>query len=366
VVALAAVIAIAVGVGVGVSHHSNSGKNRASSTSSNPGSGNNGSVVPQTNPNDPSTFIKDPRLKQVFYGLAYTPSGAIPPNCTSTLSDVIQDVQLMSQLTTRVRLYGSDCNQSALVLEAIKQTKVNLSVFLGNYNLPNDAGVEYSNQKQDIVSAINTYGTDHILGVTVGNEFMLDYLTAAGASDPNGAVGAQGAALLIPNITDMQNTIKSLNLQKHLPVGTSDAGAYFNTQVLEAVEFGMANDHPWFGNVSIDTAAAWTYEFFEQNNVAAAANVSNHPTMYIAETGWPSNSSDAGNESNGASTASIANLQTFLNTYVCQANKNGTGYFYFEAFDEEWKDVLYGGVEGHWGLFTQNKTLKSITIPSCS
>ena len=41
--------------------------------------------------------------------------------------------------------------------------------------------------------------------------------------------------------------------------------------------------------------------------------------------------------SNGASTASIANLQQFLNTYVCQANKNNTGYFYFEAFDETWK-----------------------------
>lgn len=74
------------GVGVGVSHHSNSGKNRTSNGSSNPGSTNNGSVVPQTDPNDPSTFVKDPRLKQVFYGLAYTPSGAIPPNCTSTLS----------------------------------------------------------------------------------------------------------------------------------------------------------------------------------------------------------------------------------------------------------------------------------------
>jgi exo-beta-1,3-glucanase (GH17 family) len=50
----------------------------------------------------------------------------------------------------------------------------------------------------------------------------------------------------------------------------------------------MANVHPWFGNVSIDTAAAWTYEFFEQTNVAAAAALSNKPTMYIAETGWPS------------------------------------------------------------------------------
>jgi exo-beta-1,3-glucanase (GH17 family) len=50
----------------------------------------------------------------------------------------------------------------------------------------------------------------------------------------------------------------------------------------------MANDHPWFANVSIDQAAGWTWEFFEQTNVQPAAALPNHPTMYIAETGWPS------------------------------------------------------------------------------
>jgi len=50
----------------------------------------------------------------------------------------------------------------------------------------------------------------------------------------------------------------------------------------------MANVHPWFGNVSIDQGAAWTYQFFEEQNVKPAAALSNQPTMYIAETGWPS------------------------------------------------------------------------------
>jgi len=50
----------------------------------------------------------------------------------------------------------------------------------------------------------------------------------------------------------------------------------------------MANVHPWFGNVSIDDAAAWTYQFFEQVDVTPAQALSNKPTMYIAETGWPS------------------------------------------------------------------------------
>jgi len=216
------------------------------------------------------------------------------------------------------------------------------------------------------VSAIKTYGTDNIGGVTVGNEFMLNYLNANAGTDPNGAVGQAGAKILIPMIQDMATTLKSMNLNKHIPVGNSDAGSYFNTQVLESVEYGMANVHPWFGNVSIDQAAAWTYEFFEQTDVQPTSNMSNHPTMYIAETGWPSNSSDAGNLSNGPSTASIANLQVFLDNYVCQATKNNTGYFYFEAFDEPWKDAQFGGVEGHWGLFNSDKTLKNITIPTCS
>ena len=164
-------------------------------------------------------------------------------------------------------------------------------------------------------------------------------------------MGNQGAQLLIANITDTRNAVQALNLPKTIPIGTADAGSYFNTEVLEAVDYGMSNIHAWFANVSIDQAAGWVDEFFQDTNVAAAQALSNKPTMYIAETGWPSASSDVSNESNGPSTASEPNLQTFLNTFVCPANKNGTGYFFFEYFDETWKDQEFGGVEGHWGLF---------------
>jgi exo-beta-1,3-glucanase (GH17 family) len=78
-----------------------------------------------------------------------------------------------------------------------------------------------------------------------------------------------------------------MNLPKTLPVGTSDAGSYFNTLVMEDMAYGMANVHPWFGNVAINDAAAWTWDFFETNNVQPAAALPNNPTMYIAETGWP-------------------------------------------------------------------------------
>jgi len=38
-----------------------------------------------------------------------------------------------------------------------------------------------------------------------------------------------------------------------------------------------------------------------------------------------------------ASVPSIPNLQKFLDTWLCDANKNGMPYYYFEFFDAPWK-----------------------------
>ncbi|KAF9054946.1 glycoside hydrolase family 17 protein [Hymenopellis radicata] len=316
----------------------------------------------QTDPNDPSTFVPDSNLHKSFYGLAYTPEGSLLPNCGNSLENVIKDIQLMSQLTTRVRLYGADCNQSALVLEAIKQTKVDMKVYLGNYPTP-DSNSAYERQRDTIKEALQNYGADNVAGITVGNEFVLNYVTEHGGG-PNDATGNEAGALLVADIKDTRSMLSDLNLD--IKVGNSDAGSYFNNLVLEAVDYGLSNVHPWFANVSIDGAAAWTASFFEETNVQPAALLSNSPKMYIAETGWPTASKDAGNANNGASAASEANLQIFIDTFVCQANTNGTGYFFFEFTDEKWKDDTFGGVEGHWGLFHQNRTLKNVQLPDCT
>jgi flavodoxin len=67
----------------------------------------------------------------------------------------------------------------------------------------------------------------------------------------------------------------------------------------------------------------------------------------------PQASKDAGNANNGASDASEQNLQNFIDNFVCQSNQKGVKYYFFEFFDEKWKDDTFGGVEGHWGLFYQ-------------
>ncbi|TEB30061.1 glucan 1,3 beta-glucosidase [Coprinellus micaceus] len=367
------VILIAVGVSVGVVLSNRNKKNNSSSGSSssngdnsnggNGGSGSNG--TDSSGSSDASNFTKDPNLHKAFYGMAYTPEGALTEfGCTNTLETTIKDIQLMSQLTTRVRLYAADCNQTEQVLEAIVQTNVDMKVYIGNYIL-DDNHEAYNRQKEFIKQAIQKYGTKHIAGVTVGNEFMLNYVGSTG--DPNGATGDLGAAILIQDIEDTRAMLKEIGVDSEIPVGNSDAGSYFSTKVLSAVDYGLSNVHAWFAQTSAADSAAWVFQFFDEQNVVPAAALPNKPDMYIAESGWPTKSSDAEHATNGGpGVASEAGLQDFLDTFVCQANTQGVKYFFFEMFDEDWKDKKFGGVEGWWGLFNKDRTLKNVKIPTCT
>ena len=71
------------------------------------------------------------------------------------------------------------------------------------------------------------------------------YLTNNGGGDePNGPVGEAGAAALIPNITDTRTMLQGMNLPKTIPVGTADAGSFFNNDVLQQVDYGVRASPP--------------------------------------------------------------------------------------------------------------------------
>lgn len=48
-----------------------------------------------------------------------------------------------------------------------------MTVYLANYPVPDNA-TAYSEQRDKILAAIQTFGEDHVGGVTVGNEFILE------------------------------------------------------------------------------------------------------------------------------------------------------------------------------------------------
>jgi exo-beta-1,3-glucanase (GH17 family) len=339
IVVICAIVAVVVAVVLTQTKKNDSGSKSGS------GSGDGTSIK---DPNDPSNFDKDERLHQVFWGMAYQPDGAIPPMCGATLDAVIRDMQIVSQMTTRLRLYGANCNMTALVLEAIKQTKVDITIYPAIYIDSNTQA--YEDQTNAILDAFQTYGVDHVEGLAVGNEWLLNQANVR----PTGSKYLKDVQTLLGYVNEVKTKVQALGLSKTLPIGTGDAGSLFSTALAEGVDFYMANVHPWFGNVPVDQAAGWTWEYFMNNDVVYSQQVANQPAMYIAETGWPTKfttpqGDDTGQTSgNPPSDATEAQLQTFLDSFVCQANTNQTHYFFFEPFDQEWKEPLYGGVEPYW------------------
>lgn len=301
------------------------------------------------------------QINRSLYGLAYSPDGALLPNCGAAQANVTRDMVMAAQLTPRIRLYGSDCNQTELVLQGIKEAgNVDLSVWLGIYIDGNDT--VYQRQMDAVTTAIRKYGTEHIAGITVGNEYLLlSYGDAGNATDPKGVAAR---TKLLNYIQKTNATIQAMKLDKVIPLGTADAGSAVTRELCAGADYIMANVHPWFGSVPIEQAAGWTWQFFQDFDVNVCAQAPNKPIMYIAETGWPTASDNATKASDGPSIASVDNLQKFLDTFVCQANANNTNYFYFELKDEAWKKV-YGGVEPYWGLYDLNKNFKGVKIPNC-
>jgi exo-beta-1,3-glucanase (GH17 family) len=75
-------------------------------------------------------------------------------------------------------------------------------------------------------------------------------------------------------------------------------------------------------------------------------------TIHFGETGWASSANDLyGNEGSKATDEYKSGI--FYKKMRNWTNENGISCFYFEAFDEIWKDAANpGGSENHFGLFT--------------
>jgi glucan 1,3-beta-glucosidase len=103
------------------------------------------------------------------------------------------------------------------------------------------------------------------LQIIVGNEFILN---DAGAINTTAAYTASVQSILA-RVDDVRQKQTTWGLDKELPIGTSDAGSTMSTQLATGIDFFMANVHPFFGNQAIQTAAGWTWWFFENFDVVS-------------------------------------------------------------------------------------------------
>ena len=257
-------------------------------------------------------------LHKVFPGMDYTPLNAQYPECLHvppSQNNITRDMAVMSQLTNAVRLYGTDCNQTEMVLHAIDRLelsdmKVWMGVWLGKNETTN------TRQVDQMWEIIDKHGGDKFKGIIVGNEVLyredmsetklLDY---------------------IHNITT--------NLTEHsisLPVAISDLGDNWTKDMAEKVDVVMSNVHPFFAGVTADVATEWTWNFWQTHDVVLTQNDPKIKQV-IAEVGWPTSGGNSCGESDctsdtQGSIAGIDELNTFMESWVCPSLKNETEYFW--------------------------------------
>ncbi|OCK79225.1 glycoside hydrolase family 17 protein [Lepidopterella palustris CBS 459.81] len=298
-------------------------------------------------------------LHKVFPGIDYTPLNTQFPDCLSSppsQNNITRDMAVLSQLTNAVRLYGTDCNQTEMVLHAIDRLQLtDMKVWLGVWLDKNDT--TNSRQLAQMWTILDTNGSKPFKGVIVGNEVLYrkDLTPTA----------------LAQILSDVKSNLTAKNL--NLPIATSDLGDNWTADLTNNVDIVMSNIHPFFAGVTADAAAGWTWNFWQQHDVIlTSANASK--TQVISEVGWPSGGgNDCGSGTcatmTDGSVAGITEMNTFMSDFVCQSLANGTEYFWFEAFDEPWK-IVYNTPgkewEDKWGLMDANRNLKSgLTIPDC-
>ncbi|KAE8454682.1 hypothetical protein EG329_000305 [Mollisiaceae sp. DMI_Dod_QoI] len=350
--------AIAGGIVGGVlsSRHSGSGSSSSQPQGQSAGqdTANNGDL--NKNSAEIQKLLNNPKLHKVFPGIDYTPMYTQYPDCLSyppSQNNVTRDLAVLSQLTNTVRLYGTDCNQTEMVLHSIDQLGLNgtLKVWMGVWQ-DNNATTN-ARQIAQMYDIFQKHGSASFVGVIVGNEVLFRQdMTAAQL----GAV-----------ITGVRSNLTSMGV--NIPVASSDLGDNWTADFASQVDYLMANIHPFFAGVTAEEAAGWTYTFWTGHDTILKTDISKN---VISETGWPSTGGTdcgAATTCTNGSIAGITEMNTYMNDWVCQALANGTNYFWFEAFDEPWK-ILYDTPgkewEDKWGLMDVNRNLKDgVVIPSC-
>ena len=295
-------------------------------------------------------LMTNDNLTNVFYGIDYAPKNVISPQCGVTAKDVILDVALLSQVTSRIRTYGTQCNQTRHILNAIQLLHLNVSLSMGVWIGANEAA--NNEQIQELKSVLQKYPRELFESVYIGNEVLF---REDETSDK-----------LIGYIDEVKSFIRK-ELKWDLPVGTSELGSRVSTDVMKHCDFYGVNVDPFLNGVNAVEAGNWTHNYLttQVDPYRRLITTRSHtPQVILSEVGWP-----YGGGQYRAAKAGLKEMQQFLDSFICSAKDGKRPWYFFEAFDEPWKQVYHrpnAKWETEWGLFTSDRKIKeNVSIPKC-
>lgn len=250
-------------------------------------------------------------------GITYSPYAA-DGSCKSA-SVVKSEVEALSAYSI-IRLYGVDCNQVENVLAGFTDGQ---TLFAGIYDMTDIAG-----GVSTLATAVKAAGGwDLVSTVSIGNELVNGGLATTSQVKSYIATGrtALTAAGYTGDVVSVDTFIAVIN----------------NPALCDYSDYMAVNAHAYFdGYVTADEAGAWVLLQIERVSSACSGSQS----VFIAETGWPTQGLDY-----GVAVPSKANQEAALASI---SDKCGDDVLFFNAYNDLWKADGTYGVEKYWGIFS--------------
>lgn len=286
-------------------------------------------------------------------GMAYTPfrDGQGPDTgIYPGVGQIVEDVRFLSQITKKLRTYSAVRPIGAVARIAKAE---GISIVLGI-----SLGADDDLNEEEIRAAIALANERMVDSIIVGNE-VLSFSTVVTKSR------------LISYLRRVRQSVPTT-----VRVTTADlAGTWeSNLDLGREVDFVVAHFYPFWENHAIEGAAA---RVIDEYHALQQKLDEMYPLrglkVVVGETGWPS----AGVPLVPDVVPSPDNQRRFFLEFVNAACKSSIPFYYFSAFDEEWKwrEGTSGGtgldglpsdrtlsgkhIGSSWGVFRSNGTLKS-------
>jgi len=278
-------------------------------------------------------------LRGVNWGHKLASGGTDATDCKPS-AQFESEFKFMATYAQAVKIYS--CGECLAGPQALKYGKqFGLKIFVGMTADPQwfdgDFGV-FKTMQQD-------YGLDNVLGITIGSEDLYR------SDNPN-----INAASIENQIKQVQAYLKGLGYG--IPVTHVDAiGAtdprWGNIRAVQDIY--MYNYFPFWMGTPVQGALPATIGAY--NDIKA--NYAQGKPTWIGEVGWPT-----GGYNVNQAMATENDAGVYFRDFVCWANANNIPYFYYEAFDEPWKNPAVGQtgpIEANFGIYYYNNSAKSFS-----
>lgn len=273
-------------------------------------------------------------------GISYGPfrDGQSPGGSSPSREEVREDLHILAGQFSLIRMYGAD-DATEHALHVIREDQLPIRVMLGAW-IGSDSPEENREQVEGVVRLANAF-PKITWAINVGNETQVFW---SGHGVP--------AEELIEHI-------RSVRTRVSCPVTTCDDYNFWNkpesAAIAKEVDFIGLHAYAMWNGKTLTDALEWTRE-----QIRDVASRHEGLPIVLCETGWATEVSSEGEQARLiAGEPGERQQELFYRAFTSWAHDVEQAYFYFSAFDENWK----GGddpaeVEKHWGLWRADRSPK--------